>query len=101
MKPKIVPPREVATEIAESLRRLAGDVELRGNAEERQVSATTRLQELMTMFTLDESLRLIKMIVEPRVKCRRCNAGRPMRECSGAYCLECATLRRREAEAAS
>lgn len=99
MKPTIVPPSEVAKEIAAAVVTLAADVHLMGTPEQRTRSAADRLHELMAMFTLAESTALIQLIVEPRVRCARCSAVRPMRNCSGIHCLQCATAMRRADEA--
>ncbi len=99
MKPKFIAPSDVAAEIADSLKRLARDCELRGNQDARKKAAETRLQELLTIFTLPEAMGLIRLIVEPRIKCATCNAGRSIRDSSGAYCLDCAAKARRAAEA--
>lgn len=98
MKPKIVPPSEVAKEIADIVTQLAADVELKTTAEQRKQSAVTRLHDMLTLFTLAESMALIRLIVEPRVRCVRCNAARPMRDCAGAYCLPCSADMRRADE---
>lgn len=99
MKPKIIPPSDVANEIADALKRLAADCELRGNAEQRKQAAETRMADMLRMFTPHESLFLIRLIVEPRVRCAKCKVGRSLRDSSGAYCEDCAVKMRRAAEA--
>lgn len=80
-KQRFIPPTEVADEIAASLRRLAQDVEM----ERRE----TILRDLLTVFEQHEAMALIKFIVEPRIRCLKCNAGRSLSRSADGHCIPC------------
>lgn len=85
-KQQFIPPTEVADEIAVSLKRLAQDVE----AEHRE----TVLRDLLTVFELHEAMALIKLIVEPRIRCAKCNAGRSLSRSADGHCMACFSAKR-------
>ncbi len=88
MKPKIIPRQEVAQRIADVLVQYAANT-VAGPV--RTDLSEVALRSLSDVFEQSEALMLIRLVADPRVRCRLCNAGVSYTRASGGLCARCAT----------